>query len=71
MILLGPLRVQGQLKLLVPVEVVAGAAELVVTVTGTGAMTGDICRMSSDLVSDQAFAHILSMGRPRCSFGVT
>ena len=63
MILLGPLRIQGQLKLLVPVEVVAGAAELVVTVTGAGAVAGDVCRMGSDLVSDQAFAHILSIGQ--------
>ena len=49
MIFLGPLRIQGQLKLLVPVEVVTGAAELVVTVTGAGAVAGDVCRMAAIL----------------------
>ena len=72
MIFLGPLGVQGQLKLLVPIEVVAGPAELIVTVPSTGAVTGDVCRMGSDLVSDQAFAHIFGIGQTEvCSFGVT
>ena len=32
-IFLSPLRIQGQLKLLIPVEVVTGTAELIVTIT--------------------------------------
>ena len=41
-IFLGPLRIERQLKLLVPVEGVAGPAELIVAVAGTRTMTGDI-----------------------------
>ena len=39
MILHGPLKDQGQLKLIVPVEVLAGTAELDIRLTGTGTMT--------------------------------
>ena len=70
-ILAGPLRIKREIKLLVPVEGVAGPAEFVVTVAGTGAVTGDVGGVGSDLVGDQALAHIFGIRRPRCSFGVT
>ena len=51
-IFLGPLRVERELKLLVPIEGVAGPAELIVAVTGTRTMTGDIGCVGSDLVGN-------------------
>ena len=62
MILLGPLRIQGQLELLVPVEVVTGTAQLIVAIAGTRTMTGNISRVSSKLVRNQALTHILGIG---------
>ena len=41
MVLLGPLVIEGELELLVPIEGVAGAAEFVVAVAGTGTVAGD------------------------------
>ena len=67
-ILLGTLRIQGQLKLLVPIEVGAGAAELVITRRGAGAEARDVSFMGSDLVSDQALSHILSVGQAAVLF---
>ena len=34
-----------------------------------GAMTGDICRMGSDFVSDQAFTHVFRIGQTQVLLG--
>ena len=59
MILAGPLGIEAQLELLVPVEGVAGTAEFIVAIAGTRAVTSDVGRMGSNLVSDEALAHVL------------
>ncbi len=56
MVLVGPLRIQGEVELLVLVESVAGAAQFVFASAGT--VAGDVCHVGSDLVGDQAVAHV-------------
>ena len=62
-VLLGPLGIKGQRKLLVPVKGVTSPAELVIPITGAGTMSGDIGGMRCDLVSNQALTHILGIGK--------
>ena len=70
-ILLGPLRIQGELELPVPVEGVAGAAEFVVAIAGPGTVAGNVGGMGGDLVGDQSLSHILCVGQAQVLFGVT
>ena len=69
MIFAGPLGIQRQIKLPVPVEGVAGAAEFVVAVAGARAVAGDIGGVGGDLVGDQAVAHILRIGQAQVLLG--
>jgi len=62
-ILAGPLGIERQLKLLVPVEGVASAAQFIVTIAGTRTVTGDISSVSSDLVGDQTFTYVFRIGQ--------
>ncbi len=68
-ILLGPLGIEGEFELLVPVEGVAGAAEFVVAIARPGAMAGDVGSVGGDLVGDQAIAHIFRIGQPQVLLG--
>jgi hypothetical protein len=57
-----PIWVEREIKLLVPVEGVAGAAELVVTGAGASTVAGDVGGVNGYLGGDQA-------GRPSFGFG--
>jgi len=52
--LAGPVRVERQLELPIPVEGVAGARDLVIAIAGAGPVPGHVGGVGGDLVSDDA-----------------
>ncbi len=68
-VLLGPLGIEGELELLVPVEGVAGTAEFVVAIARTGTVAGNVGGVGGDLVGDQAVAHIFGVGQTEVLLG--
>jgi hypothetical protein len=65
------LRIEAEVELVFPAELEARLGERVVAHLRAGMALGEVGRVRGDLVGDDAVAHVLAFGRPRCSFGVT
>jgi hypothetical protein len=56
-----PIGVKGQLKLTIPVEVIAGCGKLIVAIAGTWSVSGNVCRVCRNLISNKSIPHVLSI----------
>lgn len=61
--LLGFLRIQTEMELVIPAELEAGLTQCVVTHLHTGMALGKVGRMRGDLVGHDPVAHILAVGQ--------
>jgi hypothetical protein len=67
----GRVGVEGQVELVLPAEVEAGAGEGVVAQLRGRVALGEVGGMGRDLVGDDARLDVVAVREPRCSFGVT
>src|SRR5262249_31190344 len=63
------LGIEGEGKLLFPVEGVTSVAERVVTILGSGPVAGDVRRVRRDLVGDDPVLHVLFIGQAQVLLG--
>lgn len=69
--LLGFLRIQTEMELVVPAELEARLAQGVIAHLRTGMALGEVGRMRGDLVGHDPIAHILALGQAQVFLGVT
>src|ERR1041384_175187 len=65
----GRLRVEGELKLAVPVKFVSSAGKLVISVARAGTVTGNIGGMGRNLVSNDTGFDVLAVRQPQVLLG--
>ncbi len=58
----GPFRIQGQGKLSIPIKAIASATHLIIPLSGSRTLAGNICRMGGNFIGNDAVAHILGIG---------
>jgi len=54
----GSFGIEGELELLLPIELIAGVAEGVIAIAGAGASAGDVGGMGGNLVGDDAVFYV-------------
>ena len=64
-------RVEGKIELIIPSELEASLAEKVITILSTRQTLRQISSVSGNLVGNNAPLDIVTVGNPRCAFGVT
>ena len=64
-------RVESQGELVAPAELKACLGNRVVQSLSGGMSFSKVSGMGGDFVSDDTFANVVRLGRPRCSLGVT
>ena len=63
--------IEAEGELVAPAEFEARFRDGVVAFLGGGMAFGQVGGVGGDFVGDHSFAHVIAVGRPRCSLGVT